>query len=109
MRQQAGKLAGVTWCKNMLTLLNRSVDAKTDELMQTILREKFSQHTIIAVAHKLDTILDFDKVALLDEGKVIEFDSPYDLLSDSSSAFYKLYYSSHHEDDDFDDNATLSG
>jgi ATP-binding cassette subfamily C (CFTR/MRP) protein 1 len=77
--------------------------------MQRVIRERFSSHTIIAVAHKLDTILDFDKVALLDEGQLIEFDSPYELLSDSSSAFYKLYYSSHTEDDDFDDHITLSG
>lgn len=77
--------------------------------MQRIIREKFSSHTIIAVAHKLDTILDFDKVALLDEGKLVEFDSPYHLLSDSSSAFYKLYFSSHTEENDFDDHMTLSG
>lgn len=77
--------------------------------MQRVIREKFSSHTIIAVAHKLDTILDFDKVALLDEGKLMEFDSPYDLLSDSSSAFHKLYYSSRAEEEDFDDHVTLSG
>jgi ABC-type multidrug transport system fused ATPase/permease subunit len=77
--------------------------------MQRVIRERFASHTIIAVAHKLDTILDFDKVALLDDGKLLEFDSPYELLSDSSSAFYKLYYSSQSEDDDFDDHITLSG
>jgi len=78
-------------------------------ICQQIIREKFSSHTIIAVAHKLDTILDFDKVALLDEGRLVEFDSPYELLSDTSSAFYKLYFSSHTEEDDFDDHITLSG
>jgi ATP-binding cassette subfamily C (CFTR/MRP) protein 1 len=77
--------------------------------MQRVIREKFSSHTIIAVAHKLDTILDFDKVALLDEGRLVEFDSPYELLSDTSSAFYTLYFSSHAEEDDFDDHVTLSG
>jgi len=84
-----------------------SVDAKTDELMQRIIREKLAHLTIIAVAHKLDSILDYDKVALLDEGKIVEFDAPYHLLSQPSSAFYKLYYSSHQDDDDFDD-ITLS-
>jgi ATP-binding cassette subfamily C (CFTR/MRP) protein 1 len=77
--------------------------------MQRVIRERLASHTIIAVAHKLDTILDFDKVALLDDGRLLEFDSPYELLSDSSSAFYKLYYSSQSEDDDFDDHITLSG
>ena len=90
----------------------RSVDSKTDELMQRIIRERFSTHTIIAVAHKLDSILDFDKVALLDDGKIVEFDAPYELLADESSAFYKLYYSSQsgqEEDDDDDERLTLSG
>lgn len=91
-----------------------SVDAKTDQLMQKIIRERFSSHTIIAVAHKLDSILDYDKVVLLDEGKVMEFDTPYDLLAQPSSAFHKLYYSSHRDEDadgdgDNDDSITLSG
>ncbi|TAQ85919.1 hypothetical protein B7494_g5754 [Chlorociboria aeruginascens] len=88
-----------------------SVDAKTDELMQRVIRERFSSYTIIAVAHKLDSILDYDKVALLDHGSLVEFDSPYDLLQDPSSAFYKLYNSSNTEqgDYDFDDeNDTLA-
>lgn len=58
--------------------------------MQRVIREKFSDHTIIAVAHKLDTILDFDKVAMLDGGQLIEFDDPYTLLN-QDSAFGKLY------------------
>lgn len=60
--------------------------------MQRVIREKFSDHTIIAVAHKLESILDFDKVAVLDEGSLVEFDSPDALLSVPSSAFSKLYY-----------------
>lgn len=58
--------------------------------MQRVIREKFSNHTILAVAHKLDTILDFDKVAMLEGGRLIEFDDPYTLLS-SDSAFNRLY------------------
>ncbi len=90
-------------------ICNHSVDAKTDELMQRIIRERFSSHTIVAVAHKLDSILDFDKVALLNEGELVEFDSPYELLSDESSMFHKLYYSSHADDEDLDERLTLSG
>ena len=61
--------------------------------MQRIIREKFSNHTILAVAHKLDTILDYDKVVVLDAGRVIECDDPYTLLT-RDSAFNKLYTSS---------------
>jgi ATP-binding cassette subfamily C (CFTR/MRP) protein 1 len=58
--------------------------------MQRVIREKFSDHTVLAVAHKLDTILDFDKVAMLEQGELIEFDDPYTLLS-TDSAFNRLY------------------
>lgn len=68
-----------------------SVDDITDSLMQRIIRQKFSKHTIIAVAHKLDTILDFDKVAVLDNGVLREFDNPTTLLEMPGSAFSKIY------------------
>jgi ATP-binding cassette subfamily C (CFTR/MRP) protein 1 len=68
------------------------VDAKTDDLMQRVIREKFSKHTIIAVAHKLDTILDFD-----------------DLLEQPESAFYQFYHSTRAEmDEDNCDNVSTS-
>lgn len=71
-----------------------SLDDVTDALIQRIIRQKFSGHTIIAVAHKLDTITDFDKVAVLDKGSLVELDSPHKLLAQSSSAFSHLYKSS---------------
>lgn len=83
----------------MLINLPNSVDSKTDEIMQRVIREKLSSHTIIAVAHKLDTILDFDKVALLDGGELAEYDDPYTLLS-SDSAFARLYASTTDEQPD---------
>lgn len=67
--------------------------------MQRVIREKLSRHTIIAVAHKLDTILDFDKVALLDAGELVEYDDPYTLLS-TDSAFARLYASTMAEQPD---------
>jgi ABC-type multidrug transport system ATPase subunit len=72
------------------TNIANSVDTKTDEIMQRVIRQKFSTHTVLAVAHKLDTILDFDRVAVLDGGQLIELDDPYTLLS-TTSAFAKLY------------------
>ena len=60
-------------------------------MIQRIVRQKFSKHTIIAVAHKLDTIVDFDKVAVLENGVLAEFDNPGTLLADKESGFSKLY------------------
>ncbi|KAK2757241.1 hypothetical protein FQN54_004755 [Arachnomyces sp. PD_36] len=76
-----------------------NVDTKTDETMQRVIREKFCNHTIIAVAHKLDTILDYDKAVVLDAGRIIECGDPYTLLT-QDSAFSKLYASSMVEDTD---------
>ncbi|KAK0716329.1 ABC transporter [Lasiosphaeris hirsuta] len=70
------------------------VDAKTEEVIQRLIRKRFAGHTIIAVAHRLDTIMDFDRVAVLDAGRLVEFDSPYSLLEVPGSAFSHLYNSS---------------
>ena len=73
-----------------MILTCRSVDAKTEELMLRIINEDLKDRTIIAVAHNLNTILDFDKIALLREGRLVEFDSPKELLG-RKSAFKELY------------------
>jgi len=59
--------------------------------MQRLIRKKFANHTIIAVAHRIETIMDFDKVAVLDAGRLVEFDNPYNLLDVPGSAFGRLY------------------
>lgn len=69
-----------------------NVDTKSDELMQQVIREEFKSCTVIAVAHRLDTILDFDKIALLSAGELKEFDTPEALLA-RPSAFKELYNS----------------
>jgi ABC-type multidrug transport system fused ATPase/permease subunit len=72
----------------------KSIDTKTDDIMQRVIREKFCNHTIIAVAHKLDTILDYDRVVVLDAGRIVETGEPYALLTDPKSHFGRLYASS---------------
>lgn len=68
-----------------------SLDSHSDDHVQRLLRSKFASHTIIAVAHKLDTILDFDRVAVMDNGRLVECGEPYQLLEDENSWFSKLY------------------
>lgn len=61
-----------------------NVDARTDELMQRIVREEFTGHTIIIVAHRLDTIRDVDTIFVMDKGRVVETGSPDELLAKKS-------------------------
>lgn len=70
-----------------------SVDAKTDHTMQRVIREKFSAHTIVTVAHKLDTILDYDKIIVMEAGRVVETGAPHELLASDKSHFSRLYAS----------------
>eukprot|EP00803_Ostreobium_quekettii_P010076 evm.model.scf_1807.1 EVM.evm.TU.scf_1807.1 scf_1807:280-13061(-) len=58
-----------------------NVDVETDALIQRTIREEFADCTVIAIAHRLHTIIDGDRVLVLDAGQVAEFDSPKELLS----------------------------
>ncbi|EGC34852.1 hypothetical protein DICPUDRAFT_55519 [Dictyostelium purpureum] len=57
-----------------------SVDGNTDSLIQKCVREKFNNCTILTIAHRLGTIMDSDRIMVLDAGKISEFDTPWTLL-----------------------------
>ncbi|KAH8829370.1 multidrug resistance-associated ABC transporter [Flagelloscypha sp. PMI_526] len=67
-----------------------SVDYATDELISQTIRQEFSNSTILTIAHRLRTVIDYDRVMLLDQGQIVEFDKPSTLLKDSNSRFYNL-------------------
>jgi len=67
-----------------------NVDTNTDQLLQKTLKEKFSGATIISVAHRLDTVIDYDRVLVLGNGKVLEFGAPKDLLSRDDGYFSSM-------------------
>ncbi|KAK6073198.1 ATP-binding cassette containing protein [Seiridium cupressi] len=58
-----------------------NVDGETDKLMQRIIREEFSRHTILSIAHRLDTIRDADLIVVLDKGRLVEKGAPEELLA----------------------------
>ena len=53
-----------------------AVDMETDELIQATIRKEFSDCTILTIAHRLNTIIDYDKILVLDAGRKKEFDAP---------------------------------
>lgn len=67
-----------------------AVDVETDALLQTTLRSPlFAKRTIITIAHRINTILDSDRIVVLDAGVVKEFDTPKKLLEERG-LFWKL-------------------
>ena len=67
-----------------------NVDIETDARVQTAIRSAFAEQTVIVIAHRLGTIIDFDKKLVHDKGKVSEFDAPATLLENSSGALSAL-------------------
>ncbi|XP_043579583.1 multidrug resistance-associated protein 1 isoform X3 [Bombus pyrosoma] len=67
-----------------------SVDLETDDLIQTTIRQEFQDCTILTIAHRLNTILDSDRVIVLDNGRIMEYDSPDTLLHNSTSLFSSI-------------------
>ncbi|CAN4090494.1 unnamed protein product [Withania somnifera] len=86
-------LARVLLQKRRILVLDEataSVDTETDNVIQKTIREETNGCTVITVAHRIPTVIDNDLVLVLGEGKILEFDTPNQLLRNSSSAFSNL-------------------
>lgn len=71
-----------------------SVDAKTDARIQQLIRAKFPSHTIVMISHRLSTLLDFDRVVVLEGGRMVDFGKPAELLTNRESHFARAYHGS---------------
>ena len=70
-----------------------NVDYKTDYLIQDVIRNRFKESTVLTIAHRLNTIMDYDKVIVMDQGRVVEFDKPELLLHNKTGFFSRLVQS----------------
>ena len=68
-----------------------SIDYKTEEIIQHAINELLKNSTVITIAHRIKTILNSDKIIVLENGNVVEYDSPKKLLSNKNSFFYSFY------------------
>jgi ABC-type multidrug transport system fused ATPase/permease subunit len=71
-----------------------AVDMATDTLIQRSIREEFGDSTLIVIAHRLSTIADFDKILVLDDGKVAEFGTPKELFALEDGVFRGMVWES---------------
>ena len=79
--------------KNKIVLMDEAtsnVDMKTDEFVQQIMKSEFCDSTLIVIAHRILTAADSDKIAVMDSGECVEFNTPLELFDKSGSHFNKL-------------------
>jgi len=79
--------------KNKVIILDEAtanVDFATDRLIQETIRSRFRSCTVITIAHRVDTILDYDRVLVFEGGRVVEFDKPKMLLKNDAGKFAEL-------------------
>merc|ERR1711871_1206068 len=69
-----------------------SIDLQTDAVVQQIIRQNFINCTILTIAHRIETVIDSNKILVLDDGVVAEYDSPRSLLSQENSIFASLVH-----------------
>ncbi|XP_068119210.1 ATP-binding cassette sub-family C member 3 isoform X2 [Hyperolius riggenbachi] len=66
-----------------------AIDLETDDLIQMTIRTQFEDCTVLTIAHRLNTIMDYTRVLVLDKGKIAEFDTPSNLIA-SRGIFYGM-------------------
>ncbi|XP_054643011.1 ATP-binding cassette sub-family C member 4-like isoform X2 [Dunckerocampus dactyliophorus] len=79
--------------KNRILVIDEAtanVDPRTDSLIQQTIRDKFQECTVLTIAHRLNTIIDCDRILVLDAGKIQEYDEPYMLLQNKEGLFYQM-------------------
>jgi ATP-binding cassette subfamily C (CFTR/MRP) protein 4 len=80
--------------KNKIIIMDEvtaNVDQGAEAMIYKIVREEFSQCTVIMITHKLDYVLECDKVMVLDKGRIVEFDCPSVLLNNKNGLFYSMF------------------
>ena len=67
-----------------------SMDEETDSNIQKLIREEFDTCTVLTIAHRLNTIMDYDRVIVLESGEIKEIGKPSDLAQNETSLFFDM-------------------
>jgi ABC-type multidrug transport system fused ATPase/permease subunit len=77
-------------CILLMDEATAALDSDTDAAVQKVLKEHFSERTIFTIAHRLDTVINSDRILAIDSGVVAEYERPDVLLENPESIFYEL-------------------
>lgn len=96
MKRQAGKK---TFSSNItlagpLLIRSPSIDSHTDALIRQLIVTEFQHHTIIWVAHRLESVLEFERVVMLENGSLVEDGNPKELMAAGQTKFSELWKAS---------------
>ncbi|RKP06702.1 P-loop containing nucleoside triphosphate hydrolase protein, partial [Thamnocephalis sphaerospora] len=67
-----------------------TLDIQTETVIQEAIRKNFANYTVLQIGHRLNTIIDADKIMVLDQGRIVEFDTPRHLLQNPDSFFSSM-------------------
>jgi ABC-type multidrug transport system fused ATPase/permease subunit len=84
----------------LLDEVSSSVDLKTERVMQNLIRDEFQGYTVIAVSHRLDMIMDYDRVIVMERGEIMEVGNPIKLAGMMGSRFGELLRTTNEEQQD---------
>ncbi|CAH1780700.1 unnamed protein product [Owenia fusiformis] len=90
-------LARAVLRRNKILIIDEAtanVDPRTDQLIQQTIREKFVDCTVLTIAHRLNTVMDSERIMVLHDGCIKEFDEPQELLQNENSLFSEMVKSS---------------
>ena len=66
-----------------------NIDPQTDEIIQKIISTKLEDTTVLAIAHRLNTVITYDRLLVFDNGKIVEQGSPLELLEKEEGSYFR--------------------
>ncbi|KAJ2698108.1 hypothetical protein FB645_005727 [Coemansia sp. IMI 203386] len=94
-KQLVSLCRALLWKRKIVILdeATANIDTETDQRIQEVIRNEFKDCTVLTIAHRLDTVIDSDRILVMSDGVGVEFDTPQNLLANEDSHFAQLYRS----------------